>query len=125
MSAGAFERTFYAKNNGDVAPIRVQPETLSLTIGGQANSAPTGPADAGVSRVRVSGGRRKLGTVARKVYITWTGAPPTGYKPGGVIAVPVMIPAHFEAYIDPPDQTGTYLATACRVIGSSPEGGRR
>lgn len=124
MSAGVFESTFYTSDDGTVHPIRIQPETRGLTIGGQANSAPGGPADDNAGQVRVSGGKRTAGLTPRKIRVRFTGTQPTGYKPGSTVSIPVLIPAHFQAYRKPLYQTGTYLGAAVEVVGSSPEGGR-
>lgn len=124
MSAGPFESSFYTSDDGTVHPIRIQPETRGLTIGGQANSSPSGPATANAGLVRVSGGKRTTGLTPRKIRVRFTGTQPAGYKEGGVVAVPVLIPGHFNAYRRPLYQTGTYLGAAIEVVGSSPEGGR-
>jgi len=124
MSAGAFESSFYTSDDGTVHPIRIQPETRALTIAGQANSAPAGPADENAAMVRVSGGKRTLGLTPRKIRIRFTGDPPAGYKEGSTLSVVVLIPGHWQTYRKPLYKTGTYLGAAIEVIGSSPEGGR-
>jgi len=124
MSAGKFEDSFYTDDYDHVRPIRIQEETRALTIGGQANSAPTGPADAGTGYVRVSGGKRTYGVTPRKVAIRFTGTPPTGYSASQTYRIPVLIPGHWKAYTDPKLQTGTYLGVACQVVGKSAETGR-
>lgn len=124
MSAGPFTETFYTDDYDNVRPIRVQPETLTLSIGGQANSAPTGPATAGAGYVRVSGGKRTYGITPRKVSIRFTGTPPAGYAANQTYRIPVLIPGHWKAYTDPKLQTGTYLGVACQVVGKSAETGR-
>lgn len=124
MSAGPFESTFYTSDDGTVHPIRLQPETRALSIGGQANSAPAGPATANAGQVRVSGGKRTVGLTPRKIRVRFTGAPPTGYKAGSTLSIPVLVPGHFQAYRKPLYQTGTYLGAAIEVVGSSAEAGR-
>lgn len=124
MSAGAFESSFYTSDDDTIHPIRIQPETRGLTIGGQANSAPSGPADTNAGQVRVSGGKRTTGLTPRKIRVRFTGTPPTGYKEGSTLSIVVLIPGHFQAYRKPLYQTGTYLGAAIEVVGSSPEGGR-
>ena len=124
MSAGPFTNSFYTSDADFVHPIRIQPETLTLTIGGQANSAPTGPADAGTGFVRVSGGKRTYGITPRKVSIRFTATPPTGYAANQTYRIPVLVPGHYQAYIEPKLQTGTYLGVACQVVGKSAESGR-
>jgi len=124
MSAGPFTNTFYTSDAGDVHPIRVQQETLTLSIGGQSNSAPNGPADASAGFVRVSGSSRTYGITPRKVSIRFTGSVPTGYKEGQIYRIPVLIPGHYQSYISPKLQTGTYLGQPIQVVGKSAETGR-
>ena len=45
MSAGDFQRSKYQSREGNIYRIRIQPETLGLTLGGTANSEPTGAID--------------------------------------------------------------------------------
>ena len=119
MSAGAFSDSFYESNElGSVHPIRVQPETLALTLGGQANAAPDGASAIGPS-AQVSRGKRSIGINARTVTIELTAAL-SGYLAGSKITLPWLDATTFSA-ITPKVTTGTYLATACKVVGKSPE----
>jgi hypothetical protein len=119
MSSGIFADSFYESNKlGTVHPIRVQPETISLTLGGQANTAPDG-ASAILPSAQVSRGKRSIGINARTVSIRLT-ATLANYKAGSVITLPWLDPDTFDAII-PKATTGTYLATACIVVGTSPE----
>jgi hypothetical protein len=119
MSAGAFSDSFYESNElGSVHPIRVQPETIALVLGGQANTAPSGTGAIGPS-AQVSRGKRSIGINARTVTIELT-ASLAGYLSGSKITLPWLDSATFSA-ITPKVTTGTYLATACKVVGKSPE----
>lgn len=119
MSSGAFVNSFYESNElGTVHPIRVQPETVSLTLGGQANTAPAGAGAIGPS-AQVSRGKRALGINARTVTVRLTAAL-AGYLAGSTISIPWLDPGTF-AGITPKVTTGTYLGTACIVTGKSPE----
>jgi hypothetical protein len=119
MSAGAFENSFYTSTDlGTVHPIRIQPETKGLTLGGVANDAPDGTAAILPSAV-VSKGTKAFGINARTVSIQLTAAL-TGYKAGSVIRVPWLEDSTFAA-IAPKVTTGTYLATACKVVGKRAE----
>lgn len=118
MSAGGFDRGRYTADNGDIHPIRIQPETAALTLGGTANAIPSGATTSGIS-AKVSGGRRQLGLTARTVTLTWTGAVPDGYEPDGLIRVPILQPALYTAIAR--GTTGTYLGSAVEVVGKSPE----
>ena len=121
MSAGVFVISRYEADNGDVFPIRVQPETLALTLGGSANTAPTDPVDQSVF-ARAGGGKRKYGRQARAVRLRFTGAVPDGYAPNSTITVPILTPELFGTLTA--TTTGSYLGTAVRVAGISREGGR-
>lgn len=115
MSAGAFVDSRYELNNGQVAKIRVQPETLSLTLGTTENTAPTGAIDFPVS-ARVSGSKsRGIGLRARTVTVEWTGTPPAGYLPGGEITLPWLQIGSFLD-LEPNVTTGSYLGAAVRVV---------
>lgn len=119
MSAGAFTDSFYSSDElGTVHPIRVQPETIALTLGGQANDAPVGTSAIGPS-AQVSRGKRSLGINARTVTIELTAAL-TGYLLGSKITLPWLDDSTFAA-LTPKVTTGTYLATACKLVGKSPE----
>ena len=119
MSAGAFENGKYESNTlGTIHPIRTQPETKALVIDGNTNSYPTG--DAVLPSAQVSRGKRSLGINARTVTIKFPSAVPTGYKVGSPITLPWFADTveflGFKA-----GDTGTYLATAIEVVGTSAE----
>lgn len=118
MSSGVFTRSRYLSDAGSVHPIRVQPETILLTLGGVANAAPTGALTPGVPSAKVSGSTRQLGLSARLVRIQLTAAL-AGYKPDAVITLPWLNQATYGAIT--PNQTGTYLSTACIVLGKRGE----
>lgn len=117
MSSGPFSSSKYEANSGDIYPVKVQPETLTLTIGGSSNSAPAGTVDQTI-RAKVSGSRRSYGVHTRTVTIELTAAL-TGYKENALITLPWLVQSTWEALA--PDATGTYLGTACRLAGKSPE----
>lgn len=122
MSAGAYTRSRYTRNNGDIHPIRVQPETTSLTIGSTANAAPTGTATSDIS-ASVSKGRRGIVLKARTITFVFTGTPPTGYKVDSPITLPALQETIWDLAIK--GATGTYAplgtAVAIEVLYSSPE----
>lgn len=119
MSAGAFLNSFYSSNKlGTVHPIRVQPETVGLILGGTANAAPSGTGAIGPS-AQVSQSKKSLGINARTVTVKLT-ATLTGYVAGARIVVPWLDDSTFDA-ITPKVTTGTYLATAVIVVGTSDE----
>lgn len=121
MSTGAFIESFYENGlNGDIHPIRIQPETAALTIGGTENTPPAGPA---TSELRAfSSQRNRRGAVnARKIGFEVTAAPAGTYEVGSTIYLPILQPATLAAMLFPPNQTGTYNGATIRVVGSSPE----
>lgn len=90
MSQGRFEITKYQRNNGDVHPVQVQPETLAATIGGTANAAPAGDLDNDIS-AKVGKGKREIGLGTRTVSFVWNqGAEPNGYAERGDLTIPVL-----------------------------------
>lgn len=128
MSAGAFINSKYAASYGtgtQIHPIRVQPETqtLSVTIGGTAtaNLPPTGAVNNPISAI-VSGSRRGKGLIPRTISFRFTGTPPAGYKAGGILTLPLLTSALSGA---PVGALGTYTpagtAAAIEVVGISPE----
>lgn len=121
MSTGAFVATRYENGlNGGIHPARVQPETLTLSIGGTANAAPAGAISSPI-RAFASSRRRRGAVCMRKVGLLITAAGANEYLVGSTIYVPVLQAATLSAYLDPPDQTGTYNGASVRVIGSSGE----
>jgi len=122
MSAGAFTIGRYAASYGAgtaIHPIRVQPETLTLTIATVANTAPTGAISNPIS-ARVSGGRRAIGLGCRKVTVKFSGALPAnlGYLANGSLTLPWLNP--FTVAIAK-GAVGTYQGAAIIVTGISPE----
>lgn len=118
MSQGSFVTSKYEANNGDILPIRVQPETLTANLG-SANTAPAGTATVSLfARARKS--RRSYGVGARIARVRFTAAVPDGYATNQILSVPVLTPTVFNAII-PGATTGTYLGSPILVIGTSGE----
>jgi hypothetical protein len=88
MSSGAFEISRYqCQATAENHPIRIQPETLAIQLGGVANAAPAGPAQ--LPSAQVSQSRRSLGINARTITFKFAeGAAPDGYKELSPITVP-------------------------------------
>lgn len=119
MSQGNFKRSKYVSNGGTrIYPVRIQPETEGLTIGGVANAAVVAEATEEPS-AKVSGGRRGLGVNCRKVRIQFTATPPTGYAANKTLSVPILQPSVFEGISK--GNSGTYLGVAVEVVGKTPE----
>lgn len=124
MSAGSPVTVGYENGAGVIHPIRIQPETLSVTLNSIANAAPTTAIASNVPSAKVSGGRRSIGINARLVRIRITAAtPPPGYKVGSPIALPVLTQTAFAAYGK--GQTGTYTLNGTsydiEFAGKTPE----
>lgn len=119
MSAGEFVTSKYQANNGDVYSIRVQQETLDATIDGTANEEAAGDVDQAL-RAKANGSAKSYGMNARRVRLVFTGDPPEGYG-GGIVSIPIMRAATFEAWSATPDLEGTYLGEPVKVVGFSPE----
>lgn len=121
MSAGGFEPGKYESISGVIYPVRAQPETKELTIGGTANPYPAGVTSPGVSRIRLRKGKRAFGPAIRTASVVLT-ADGTGeaaeYQSGTTHTVPIFSQATYDAY--EVDQVGTYLGIACRLIGLFP-----
>lgn len=117
MSAGAFTLSKYELDGGQISPIRIQPETLGLTDGTNANTAPAGDVDLSLF-ARARKGTREYGIGARFITISWNGSPPTGYK-DGTLSVPVLTAAAFNAYTV--GENVTYLGTTAVVVSKTAE----
>lgn len=120
MSSGAFVRSKYEADNGDIYAIRVQPETLAANVGA-ANTAPTGTVDQTL-RARARKNRGALGMGARTARVQFSGTPPTGYAPNTIISIPILTRSVFDQINS--DQTGTYLGSPIIVVGTTGESRR-
>lgn len=118
MSSGAFQNAKYETDNGNIVAIKVQPETIACTIDSTANDEAAGTLTAGFPSAKVSGSRRTIGINARTVSIRLTAAL-SGYKADSILRIPALTPAFYTACST--GATGTYLGTACEVVGRSPE----
>lgn len=121
MSAGVFETHLYSSNEtGTLHPIRIQPETLSLSLGGTANAAATGTAI--LPSAQVSKGKRSIGINARTVTVKFSAAnAPEGYKADSPITVPwLQNNAAFTGAV-PKVTVVTYLGATAILVGKSPE----
>jgi|SRR3972149_183757 len=121
MSSGAFVVSKYSSNTlGTIHPIRIQPETLALTLGGTANAAATGTAV--LPSAQVSKSRRAIGINARTVTIKFVaGTVPTGYKADSPITVPWL--QNNSAFLTavPGETAVEYLETAAVLVGTNAE----
>lgn len=118
MSSGAFQYARYVDDDGEDWRIRVQPETLALTIAGTANAGGTGTG-ATNGTVRTSQSKRAFGVKPRTVSFKFTGTIPEGYKGDPISNIPLLQEAIYNAAT--PLATGTYLGAAIEVLSRSPE----
>lgn len=118
MSAGAFTRTFYTDDDGEVHPLRVQPETLQAEFNSVVNAAPAGPTTSDIS-AQVTGSRRGLGLFARYVTVKFTATPPAGYLANSVYKIVVPSKTVYDAITV--NSAGEYLDVATQVISKTDE----
>lgn len=120
MSAGLFTKGKYTTNAGVVVAIRVQPETLSATLGGTANASASGAVTPGYPRATVSKSKRSVGIHARTVTLRFVGAAaPAGYASNQTYTIPVMSAALWDTLAE--ETACTYQATPATVVSTSPE----
>jgi len=89
MSNGAFVISKYETSEGNVVPIKLQPETITATIGGTANAAPAGAVEAGFPSADVSRSKRAIGIHARTVTARIT-APSGDYLENTTVRIPIL-----------------------------------
>lgn len=121
MSSGAFTTSRYESNVlGTIHPIRVQPETLAITLGGTANAAPAGTAVK--PSAQVSRSSRSIGINARTITFKFPpGGAPAGYKADSPITVPwLQDNAAFNDAVPGQTVVVAYEQTAV-LVGTSPE----
>lgn len=107
MSAGAFVRSKYEASyaNNRVHPIRVQPETITLEVGGIANTPPADAISIPISAL-VSRNRRARGLIVRTVTLQAPATnPPAGYLANGLTTLPCLTEAFFDACAAADDST--------------------
>lgn len=106
MSAGAFLLSRYeSSETGLIHPIKVQPETLTLSLGGNTNNPPAGQPTSKLS-AEVGGSRRTYGLKTRLVRIRFTSTLPDGYEANSTITLPWLTSTNFGSIAR--GTTGTY-----------------
>lgn len=119
MSAGAFKISVYQSNELDLAmPVRIQPETEGLTVGGIVNEPPDVVPALGLF-AQVSKNRNAYGVGCRSVTVRWTGAVPDGYQPFQSLKIPVLTPVAYTSYV--PGAVGDYLGSPIVVVSRTAE----
>jgi hypothetical protein len=91
MSTGIFvESVYQASFDGSFRfPIRIQPETLILNIGGVTNNPPTGGTVIPI-HAKVSKGDREYGIRPALVRFAWNGSAPAGYDQDSILTLPLL-----------------------------------
>lgn len=120
MSAGPFTISRYLADDASVRPIRIQPETLSATLGA-ANAAPAGAVTVN-QFAAARKNRRAYGMGARAVRVRFTAAVPSGYGTNQVLSIPILTPTVYNGISV--GTTGTYLGSAVIVVGKTSESSR-
>lgn len=119
MSNGRFVRSRYETDDGEIAPVRVQPETLAATVGGQTNAAPPGPTTQSTS-AKISRGNREFGLRPRYVTFAWNpGSAPDGYDERTLQKLPILTEAAYNAITN--GAPVAYLGGAGTVVSKTPE----
>lgn len=121
MSQGSFTTSRYGSETlGTQHPIRVQPETLDITLGGTANTPPVGTSI--LPSAQVSRSRRALGINARTITFKFaSGNEPTGYKPESPITVPWL--QNNTAFLSavPGETVVNAYGSPAILVGTTPE----
>jgi len=120
MSAGPFSISKYELDGGQIAAVRVQPETLAAVFAGDANAAPAGAVNLPGRFPLNTGGRNKKPFAARYVTVRFTATVPNGYSANSTPRIPIMTQTLFDS-ITRDTTTGTYLGVACIVTGKVSE----
>lgn len=118
--AGPFIETKYESNGGTTFAVKVQPETLLLSLNSKVNAAGAGTVSNGLPSAIATGSRRKIGVHCRTVSFKFTAAPAEGgYVVGDRLTLPVMTEAAWDLYVR--GSVGTYLGAAIVRTGQNDE----
>jgi len=98
MATGPFILSIYETDDGNSVPIKLQPETLTITFGGTANAAAAGPVDAGWPSADVSRSKKAIGIHARSVSVKITDPTDPDATPG-IIRVAVPSPTVYAGIV--------------------------
>ena len=97
----------------------VEPDTLGLVITGKGSNG-FSPRDPTLRITAFSGTERSgSGIHMRGVVIRWEAAAPPGYKPNGILFLPVCNPFRYRQYQI--TDVGTYRGTSVIIVGKIPE----
>lgn len=118
MSAGSFTYAKYESNSGGIYRVRVQPETIELTINAVTNAVPAANIDR-EGTLRISNGKRAFGVTPRAVGLRFTNVtPPTEYT-FGILRVCWFQRDTFDDIVN--ELEGTYLGAPVKVIAKYDE----
>lgn len=122
MSAGNFTTSKYQASYGSadqVHPIRLQPETIAATGGGESNDPPVDDVNNPISAI-ASRGNRQLGLRPRYIRCELAGTPPTNYSENSIAKI-ICLTLNFYNAVAIKGTTVTYLGTTWTVVGFQPE----
>jgi len=121
MSEGSFIFATYESDAGTFHNIQVQPETLTLTVGGVANAEAANPVDSDLRAV-VSKGRNSVGLNARLVRIEVEASGTSDIEVGSILTLPWLTAGNFGDITRPAGQAVTYRdGITGRLSGNTPE----
>lgn len=119
MSSGNFVIRFYEADSGEIHALTQQPESATLSIGGNPNNVIAGPATSPFF-AKASRGAKEYGLRPRKIRIRFqAGEEPAGYANCGVLEVVVYEKSQYDSMII--GGTGVYLGQACTMVGRKAE----
>jgi hypothetical protein len=121
MSAGVFTLTRYESSYSatQIHPIRCQPETLTASIGGTANTPPAGASTNPIS-AKISLTNREIGLRPRYVVLKSPATdPPDGYAPLSNTRIPALTEVWFALAVKGAEVS--YLGATFTVVNPEPE----
>lgn len=124
MSAGKFIKSTYEADNGVTHPIKIQPETVTASLGGAPNVIPAKGTGLNNSKIsaKVSKGKREIGLGPRMVAISFpdvVGSTPETYEVGTTLYIPVLTKALWDALSE--GDEATYLNKSGTIAATLPE----
>lgn len=118
MSAGDFGRFKYECDDGNICPVRLQPETVAADFNGTVNAEPAGAVTMN-SYAKVNKTRREYGVRPRYITGNWLTVPAGGYEVGGTVKISVLLKATWDAI--PLFSVVAYLGGTVEVTFKEPE----
>lgn len=95
MSSGSFVQSKYESDRGSVHQIKLQPETVFASVGGQTNDPPSSVVNSPFA-AEVNRGAKSYGLRPRYVNVAFKDTPPTGYQPYTTLKISILDPDTFS-----------------------------